>query len=207
MRVGIKEAARELGVRPETLRRWEAAGKIDPPERTPGGTRRYDLATLRRLAPHRAPSPRSTLAYARVSSPDQKEDLARQIALLESFCAANGWTFAIVQGVGSGLDYQKKGLRVLLNRLCSGEIERLVLTHKDRLLRFGSEPVFALCEYFGTDVLILNASEEVSFEDELVSDVREIITVFAAHIDGSHSHKNKQLLSALRNAAAEGRPS
>ena len=52
MLVGIKEAAKELGVRPETLRRWEAAGKIDPPVRTPGGKRRYDLAKLRGLAPH-----------------------------------------------------------------------------------------------------------------------------------------------------------
>ncbi len=203
MLVGIKEAAKELGVRPETLRRWEAAGKIDPPVRTPGGKRRYDLAKLRGLAPHKAPSLRITLAYARVSSNDQKEDLVRQVALLESFCAANGWTFETLQDLGSGLNYHKKGLRTLIRRICSGEVGRLVITHKDRLLRFGSELVFALCEHFGTEVVIINASEEAAFEEELVEDVLEIVTVFSARLYGSRSHNNKEMLDALKKAASE----
>lgn len=203
MLVGIREAAKELGVRPETLRRWEAKGKIDPPMRTPGGIRRYDLAKLRGLAPHKAPSSRTTLAYARVSSHDQKEDLVRQVALLESFCAANGWTFETLQDIGSGLNYHKKGLRQLINRICSGEVGRLVITHKDRLLRFGSELVFSLCEHFGTEVVIINASEEASFEEELVQDVLEIITVFSARLYGSRSRKNREVLDALQSAAKE----
>jgi predicted site-specific integrase-resolvase len=110
--VPIRVAARELGVRRETLRRWEQEGKIDPPERTPGGQRRYDLAKLRRLAPHKAPSSRATVAYARVSSHDQKQDLVRQVALLESFCAANGWQYEVIQDLGSGLNDRKTGLRI-----------------------------------------------------------------------------------------------
>ena len=85
-----------------------------------------------------------------------------------------------MQDLGSGLNYHKKGLRTLILRICSGEIGRLVITHKDRLLRFGSELVFSLCEHFGTEVIIINASEEAAFEEELISDVREIITVFSA---------------------------
>jgi len=95
-----------------------------------------------------------------VSSPDQKEDSVRQVALLESFCAANGWTFETLQDVGSGLNDHKKGLRQLIRRIVSGEVGRLVITHQDRLLRFGSELVFSLCEHFGTEVVIINASEE-----------------------------------------------
>ncbi len=201
MLVSIKEAARELGVWPETLRRWEAEGKIEPPMRTPGGRRRYDLAKLRGLAPHKAPSARQTLLYARVSSHDQKEDLVRQVALLESFSAANGWTYEVLQDLGSGLNYHKKGLRLLIKRICSGEVGRLVITHKDRLLRLGSELVFSLCEQFGTEVVIVNASEEASFEEELLEDVLEMITVFSARLYGSRSHKNKQLLDALKAAA------
>ena len=53
MKVSIGEAARELGVTPETLRRWEAQGKIEV-ERTPKGHRRYDLARLHRVAPRAA---------------------------------------------------------------------------------------------------------------------------------------------------------
>ena len=107
MKVRISEAARELGVHPETLRRWEKAGKIEV-ERTPTGLRRYDLAKLRGLAPHKAPSTRTTLLYARVSSHDQKEGLARQVVLLESFAAANGWTYEVLQDLGSGLNYHKR---------------------------------------------------------------------------------------------------
>lgn len=203
MLVSIKEAARELGVWPETLRRWEAEGKIEPPMRTPGGRRRYDLAKLRGLAPHKAPSSRTTLLYARVSSHDQKDDLVRQVALLESFSAANGWTYEVLQDLGSGLNYRKKGLRLLIKRICSGDVCRLVITHRDRLLRFGSELVFALCEQFGTEVVMVNASEDVTFEEELVQDVLEIITVFSARLYGSRSHKNQQVLDALKAAATE----
>ena len=122
-------------------RRWEAAGKIEV-ERTPRGHRRYDLATLRikGLRPRAATaSSRATLCYARVSSHDQKSDLITQVALLESYCAANGWTYEVLQDLGSGLNYHKRGLQSLIKRICSGEVGRLALTHKDRLLRFGSE--------------------------------------------------------------------
>jgi predicted site-specific integrase-resolvase len=101
------------------------------------------------------------------------------------------------------LNYRKRGLRQLIKRICSGEVGRLVLTHKDRLLRFGADLVFMLCEHFGTEVVIINASEETTFEADLVSDVLEIITVFSARLYGSRSHKNKQLVEALREAAEE----
>ena len=201
--IPIHVAAKELGVSPITLRRWEKEGKIEPPQRTASGHRRYDLAKLRGLAPHTASSARQTLLYARVSSHDQKEDLVRQVALLESFSAANGWTYEVLQDLGSGLNYHKKGLRLLIKRICSGEVGRLVITHKDRLLRFGSELVFALCEQFGTEVVIVNASEDASFEEELVQDVLEIVAVFSARLYGSRSHKNRQVLDALQKAASE----
>ncbi|MDM8521724.1 IS607 family transposase, partial [Anaerolineales bacterium HSG6] len=201
MKVSISEAAKELGVTQETLRRWETAGKIEV-ERTPGGHRRYDLSKLYGLVPRlERQSSRVTLAYARVSSYDQKDDLARQVALLETFCAANGWSFDLVKDIGSGLNYRKRGLKKLIKRLCAGDIERLVITHKDRLLRFGSELIFSLCEQFGAEVVIINASESTIFEEELAQDVLEIITVFSARLYGSRSHKNKKLVEKLKEAA------
>ena len=109
----------------------------------------------------------------------------------------------MISDVGSGLDYNKRGLRQLISKICSGEVGRLVLTHKDRLLRFGSELVFSLCEHFGTEVVIVNASEETSFEEDLASDVIEIVTVFSARLYGSRSHKNREVMEELRKAAAE----
>jgi putative resolvase len=106
-----------------------------------------------------------------------------------------------VQDLGSGLNYQKKGLKKLIKMIYSGTIKRLVITHKDRLMRFGAELVFSLCESFGIEVIIINAKEESSFEDDLVQDVLEIITVFSARLYGARSRKNKKLLDALTEAA------
>ena len=74
---------------------------------------------------------------------------------------------------------------------CAGgkPIDRLVLTHKDRLLRF-------------VEVVIINKTESANFEDDLVQDVLEIITVFSARLYGARSRKNQKLLEALKEAAA-----
>jgi len=80
----------------------------------------------------------------------------------------------------------------LIKLLCSHQIDRLVITHKDRLLRFGSELIFALCEIFSCEVVIINRSEDSTFEEDLAHDVLEIISVFSARLYGSRSHKNKK---------------
>ncbi|PNJ90804.1 IS607 family transposase, partial [Cylindrospermopsis raciborskii] len=116
-----------------------------------------------------------TINYARVSSSDQKEELTRQIQVLEAFSGANGWQIETIYDLGSGLNYNKKGLQKLLKRILQGDVGRLVLTHKDRLLRFGSELVFAMCEEYETEVVIINKStEETTFEQELVTDMIEL---------------------------------
>jgi len=200
MKVNIAIAAKHFGVAQQTLRRWEKSGKILV-ERTPKGHRRFDLSKVSGALSKKIDSKKHTIGYARVSSHDQKEDLIRQAQVIENFCTANGWVHEIVQDLGSGLNFQKRGLKKLIQNICSEKIDRLVLTHKDRLLRFGSELVFSLCEQFGIEVVIMNKSEETRFEDDLVQDVLEIITVFSARLYGARSRKNQKLLQALKQAA------
>jgi len=159
--ISIGDAAKELGVSVDTIRRWSDQGKIRC-ERAPSGHRRFYLADLKRIQPRdlKQSEDRATINYARVSSHDQKNDLTRQIQALEAFSSANGWQFETIQDLGSGLNYNKKGLNRLLNRILKGDVGRLVLTHKDRLLRFGSELVFAICEEMETEVVIINKSPE-----------------------------------------------
>jgi putative resolvase len=204
-KISMKEACAILGIHPATLRRWEASGKVVA-DRTPGGHRRYDLQTLMALAGKQSDESdrsRVTVGYARVSSHDQKDDLERQCQVLESFCATKGWPFELLRDLGSGMNYDKKGLKQLLKRICTGQVDRLVLTHKDRLLRFGAELVFSLCEQFGTEVVIINAKGDSTYEEDLASDVLEIITVFSARLYGSRSHKNRKAMQALKDAAEE----
>jgi putative resolvase len=202
--VSISEAAQALGVTPLTLRRWDESGKLKPDLVTEGGRRRYDLS---RLLPelHRREdaSARKTVAYARVSSHDQKPDLERQAQLLQAYCAAQGWTHEVVTDLGSGMNYRKKGLRRLLDDIIADRVGRIVITHKDRLLRFGAELVFAICEAKGVEVVILNQGEDTSFEEDLARDVLEIITVFSARLYGARSRKSAKMIDSIKAAVTE----
>jgi len=191
--VGIGDAAQALGG-------WEATGKLAAIH-TAGGHRRYDLAKLKPDLFHTSSQvERRTIAYARVSSHDQRDDLERQKQVLELYCARQGWTFELVSDLGSGMNYHKKGLRRLLGSIIDGNVGRVVITHKDRLLRFGAELVFAICEAKNVEVVILNQGEDTTFEEDLAKDVLEIITVFSARLYGSRSRKNQKLLDGVRQA-------
>lgn len=202
MKISIGKAANILGVSKQTLRRWEKEGKIKV-FRTPQNHRRYDISSIQGYSKKQPlNNEKITIGYARVSSHDQKNDLITQSNLLEAYIAKNGWKYEIIQDLGSGLNYNKKGLKKLITLICTQSIQRLVLINKDRLLRFGSELIFALCEQFGVEIIIINSTKDLTFEDELVQDVLEIITVFSARLYGSGSKKNKTLLEDLKNATA-----
>ena len=101
------------------------------------------------------------------------------------------------------MNYHKKGLKRLLNQIIDGNIGRLVLTHKDRLLRFGAELVFSICEIKQVEIVIINQGEDTSFEEDLAKDMLEIITVFSARLYGSRSRKNQKLLENVKKAAEQ----
>lgn len=202
--VKIGAAAKMLGTTPGQLRKWEANGELLPARKTQGGTRYYAIADLFGRSAAASPAAASpeeplTVCYARVSSHDQKADLDRQQAALEAYCATKGWRTRVIRDLGSGMNYRKKGLQELLELILRRRFERLVITHKDRLLRFGAELVFRLCELQGIEIVIVHQGEQPSFEEELAQDVLEIITVFSARLYGSRSHQSKKLLDALAN--------
>lgn len=197
--VKIGEAANLLGCSISTLRKWEASGELLPSRKTAGGTRYYAVADLLGLGDADSP----TVGYVRVSSQDQRPDLQRQHDMVEAYCAAKGWRSEIISDLGSGMNYNKPGLKRLLEMILRKQMRRLVITHKDRLLRFGSELVFALCAHQQIEVVIIHKGEQPTFEEELVKDVLEIITVFSARLYGSRSKKNRDLIAAMKTAAED----
>lgn len=121
--------------------------------------------------------------------------------MLELYCARQGWTFEVIADFGSGMNYHKKGLKRLLAEVLDDRVGRLVVSHKDRLLRFGAELVFAICAAKEVEVVILDQGEDATFEEDSAKDVLEITTVFSARLYGSRGHTNRKLLDGVRRAA------
>jgi len=197
MKTTIGKVAKELGVTIDTLRRWEKEGKITS-ERTVGGHRRYDLEQVQTYFNQKKNKKieKFAIGYARVSTPSRKSDLERQKQLLELYCASKGWKYKIIEDIGSGLNYEKKGLKELIFHIENNQISHLVLNYKDRLLRFGSEIIFEMCRLHNVEVVILNEDEQKTYEEELIEDVLSVITVFSAKLYGSRSHKNKKIIES-----------
>jgi putative resolvase len=192
MYLSISQASSAVGVSISTIRRWEREGKFKSAYRTLGGHRRYALADLREsVGVVSGSKTKITLGYARVSSGDQKEDLVRQSNRLTEYCKQSEHTFEVISDLGSGLNYKKRGLKKLLNLIISGRVGKLVMTHKDRLLRFGAEIIFYLCNFFGTKIEIIEATKALSDEEVLTRDVLEIITVFSSRLYGKRAHRKK----------------
>jgi predicted site-specific integrase-resolvase len=149
-----------------------------------------------------------TVLYGRVSTRPQLKDLDRQVCVLEAYAKINKWENTLtIKDIGSGINYKKKGLNKLLNLLIEGKVRRLILTNKDRLLRFGAELIFSICELQGVEVIIINHSPDQEPEESLVHDVLEIVTVFSAKLHSLRSRKNvqflKENLSKLSDIAEE----
>lgn len=144
--VSTKKAAALLGIHPNTLRKWANDGQITY-LRTAAGQRRYDVdAYLGHAAVEHV------VCYCRVSSAKQRDDLARQTAFMrERFPKAE-----IVEDVGSGLNFKRRGLRSLLERAMRGEKLQVVVAHKDRLARFGAELISFVIEQNGGRVVVLD---------------------------------------------------
>jgi putative resolvase len=199
MHLSIGKAATLLGVSISTLRRWEKEGFLNPSYRTSGGHRRYALALLETKFGHElSDSERSpkAVAYARVSSHDQRKDLETQRSKLEDYCREHFASFEVLTDLGSGLNYRKPGLKKLLRLIFQRQMSHLTLNHKDRLLRFGADLVFDLCRHFGVEVIVLESRPDQSFEMELAADVIELMTVFSSRLYGRRSHQNRKRAAA-----------
>lgn len=191
LRPSIGEAAAALGVAVATLRRWHRQGRLLPASRTLGGHRRYACDTVRAASgAERAPD-RKTVCYAHVSSYDQSAQLQTQAARLERHCYEAGFAdVEVVTDLGSGLNYRKKGLQHVLLEILRGRVRRLVVVTKDRLLRFGSELLLQICQFFGVEVVVLDATATMSRAQQLTEDL-----VDSSRLYGSRSRKNLKALT------------
>lgn len=185
----IGHIARQYGVSPSTIRRWCAQGKLQCC-RTLGGHRRFEVCEQEKT--QETTPGRIVVGYARVSSHGQKDDLDRQIHRLKLHGCDR-----IISDIGSGLNCCKPGLKLLVNLLMEGRVERLVVVQEDRLLRFGVNLIRQICTRRQTEFLVLDSIAVTSFEEELARDVITLMTVFCARLYGRRSGRNKKIAASV----------
>ena len=111
---------------------------------------------------------------------------------------AKGYQFEIVTDIGSGINYNNKGLNQLLDWIVQSKVEKVVVLYKDRFVRFGFELIENICEKFDVSIEIIDHTEK-SEEQELVEDLIQIMTVFSCRLQGKRAHKVKKMMKELMN--------
>lgn len=180
---------KRFDVTPCTLREWANSGKIKS-IRTPGGNILYLQSDIYSAFGISDTKQRVSYIYCRVSSKPQAADLERQV---EYIC--NEYPgIEVLRDIGSGINYKKPGFKKLLKEVLQGNVQRIYITDKDRLLRFGYELFEEVCKAFGTEIVVLNtvsSTEELS-ERELADDLLTICNVFVAKKNGKRASRNRK---------------
>ena len=173
-------------------------GILKPSHVTKGGTRYYSEEQLNHFLGLKSEKQinKKIIGYCRVSPHKQKDDLERQIENVKTYMYARGYQFEIITDIGSGINYNKKGLNQIIDMVTHSEVEKIVVLYKDRLIRFGYELRENLCDKFGTVIEIIDSTEKTD-EQELVEDLVQIITVLSCRLQGKRANKAKKMIKEL----------
>jgi predicted site-specific integrase-resolvase len=191
----IHEFSKLIGRTPQTLRNWDNSGKLKPNHTGANGYRYYSHQQLNELLGGTDLS-RKMIGYCRVSSNKQKDDLERQVDSMKKYLQSLNCDYEIIQDIGSGINYTKKGLRNLLKKINNKEVSKIVVFYKDRLLRFGFELVEYMANLNGCEIEVLDSTEK-SEQEELVEDLVQIATVFSCKLQGKRANKTRKLVEEL----------
>lgn len=195
--LSIHKAAKMLGVTPQTLRNWERSKLLVPAQKRSNGYRYYSKEQLDVfMEQYKVLSNRINIGYCRVSTPKQKEDLKCQCNNIELYLKSLHQPYKIIEDVGSGINYTKKGLTQLLELICNNKVDTIYVLYKDRLVRFGFELIKQFAELHNTNIIILD-SEDKTVEQELMEDLMQIVTVFSCKLHGKRANKTKKIMEEL----------
>ena len=186
-----KDFAELLGVSVKTLQRWDRDGILKA-NRTPTDRRYYTYDQYLQFKGIQTENDiRDTVIYARVSTRNQKDDLQNQVEFLKQFCNSKGIIVnQCVEDFGSGLNYNRKKWNKLLDEVMANKIKTIVISNKDRFIRFGYDWFEKFCEKFNTKIIIVN-NETLSPNEELVQDIISILHVFSCRLYGLRKYKNQ----------------
>ena len=186
-----KDFAELLGVSVKTLQRWDREGILKA-NRTPTDRRYYTYDQyLEFKGIKKDKDIRDIVIYARVSTKNQKDDLKNQVEFLKQFCNSQGMIVnQCIEDIGSDLDYNRKNWNRLLEDIMENKVKTIVISNKDRFVRFGYDWFEKLCEKFNTQIIIVN-NETFSPNKELVEDIVSILDMFSSELYGLRKYKNQ----------------
>ena len=195
--IGKKKALEILGISAMTLLKLEEMNKIEV-IKTIGGHRKYNVKKY--IEDNKKESEpiektkkdknniKQNICYVRVSTSGQKSDLEHQ----KDYIKKKYPKYEIIEDIGSGINFNRKGLRKIIKLGIEGKINKLVVAYKDRLTRFGFELIEDIIkEYSNGEIIIENEKEDKEPKEELVEDVLQILNVYTAKMNGLRKYNNK----------------
>lgn len=185
------EFAELLNVSVITLQRWDNSGKLKA-FRSPTNRRYYTYEQyLEYKGVNKKDNDRKTVIYTRVSTSNQKDDLKNQVDFLRQYANSKGLIVdEIIEDYGSGLNYNRKKWNRLIDSCMTNEIDTIIITHKDRFIRFGYDWFERFLSKFNVKIIIVN-NESLSPQEELVQDIISILHIFSCRIYGLRKYKAK----------------
>lgn len=186
-----KEFAELINISVRTLQRWDVEGKLKA-FRTPTDRRYYTYEQyLEYKGIHKQQVNRKIVIYTRVSNSNQKDDLKNQVEFLRQYANAKGIIVdEVIQDYGSGLNYNRKEWNKLIDSCMTNEVNTIIITHKDRFIRFGYEWFERFLGKFNVNIIVVN-NESLSPQEELVQDIISILHIFSCRIYGLRKYKKK----------------
>jgi len=185
----INEFAKRVGRSVQTVRRWEKEGKLTA-KRLPSGHRYFNESDVRAILGI-APEKKDIVVYCRVSSAGQKDDLASQVRAMEEYCRGAGVPVDVwMQEVGGGMNFKRKHFLHLVDRIQRGEVQKLLIAHKDRLMRFGFDLFNHIATENGCEIVVMN-QESHSPQQEMVEDLMAIVHTFSCRLYGMRKYEKQ----------------
>ena len=186
--VSAKEAKEYFHITGPTLYQWKIKGKINAKQLSSKKIL-YDIDSFEDFKPKQ----KQNIIYARVSNTKQANDLSRQIEIVKSYAISNGVKIdKVYKDIASGMNENRKEFNLMLREIFTGNVDKVFISYKDRLTRFGFDYFKNIFSEFGVEIVVLDELEETNsdFQKELINDLISIIHHFSMKL---YSNKRKKI--------------
>ena len=194
--VSAKEAKKYFQISGQTLKVWKDTNKILTKQFSQKKIL-YDIDSVNNIT-----EKRKNVRYARVSCSNQKQSLENEIELIKSYMISRGIKVDdIYAEIASGINEDRNELSRLIHDIDNEQINKVYITFKDRLTRFGFNYLKSMFENHGTEIIVLDNNEDTNedYKNELVEDLISIIHRYSNKLYSNRRKELKEIEKILKN--------